>query len=152
MGGMEQDLSEKLDVAVISRRQNGKNLRQIWKKCYPQTIFIFIATSANNAQKICCLYWICLHSMYPWVRSTVITPSGWIPCQESVMKERKPGRKAEITKLVWDVVEWKHKAAVTKKAVTITSKKESFSKFLNIIDYRDNSSKVSKFISFLDGS
>jgi hypothetical protein len=64
--------------------------------------------------------------------------------------EREMARKkAEISKEPKDVQTWTEKAAVVRREI-VSSKKHAFQNFLKNLDYREDTSKVDKFISTLN--
>lgn len=75
----------------------------------------------------------------------------WNKHLEKLKKDREEARRrAEATKDVLDVIEWRRKSAVMRREL-IQAKKNCFSNFISKLSYRKETSKVFKFISSLDG-
>ena len=71
----------------------------------------------------------------------------WSNKLDNLKSERDEARKlAEKSKDTKDVITWRKKAAILKKEINI-SKRESYSKFLTHLDYRNGDRKIHKYIS-----
>jgi hypothetical protein len=69
--------------------------------------------------------------------------------KEQRIRRDKARKKAEISKLPEDVIEWRKETARLRQHITI-SKKETWNKFLNGVDYRTDVLKTHKFINKLN--